>query len=349
MNEDGSLNYTRLPNDMKIWLNPVAEKKYYRDEEFTVKVGRRYESAITVPISDNIPFSDGLQDMLQSNHLNPSDWMAAKTFIAEHVWLLKEGCIGYIDTWSIDNALLLEEYFEGYLSYDLYRTGNIDHVEDFEASIAWMMGKNEISTDSDLLDYCIEAPTQASNYSLPNWEERFLPNGDQSYGMIHILQNHTKQGRVRNLIETGNQRRLGERPEDIVVKQLQITPDNYKVIEAAILKKLNSRSDFTKDFTKRELDVIGCVLININRKSLFSQHMSELDIRSVIRNAYHNARNGGSIQQSVNLKDRINLYGRERDDRPRKLYQGNHNGLIVHLWILTDTNEIDTAYPVRKE
>jgi len=123
-------NYTGLPDGMNIW----HIKSDSNDDRHLVRVGTSYESAMSVIIDSKNPLPVQVSDspeykieyVLDSYDLKSSDWSAVRKFIMEHDWLLKEACIGHIDSSSIHDAMSFEEYFNETISYGLLQTGEYD-------------------------------------------------------------------------------------------------------------------------------------------------------------------------------------------------------------------------------
>ena len=347
MDKSFSLSNTGLPAGLNIWAIGSDSK----DDRHLVKVGASYESAMSVIIDSKNPLpvqvldSPGtrLECALDAHNLKPSDWIAVRKFIMEHDWLLKEACIGYMDPWSVDKALLIEEYFGEAFSYGWSHVGNIDNVELFEAELTRILMECEISSDAEMSYFTEMDPTKASNYLLPQWKENILPEGDENSGMIHIIQNYTKIGQIRDLLNFDHMRKRKE----IVIESLNITESSYKTLKTSILRKIKKSPEISfnpNDFDRKEVELIQCI-IKLSNKSLFPEKMSKGQIRSAIRTAYENAQKAGSIQIPPGFVDRINRYG-NNDLRLQQLYQGTAAGMIIHIWFVIKDQEISTAYPI---
>ena len=338
-----ALNITGLPPGVNIWLNSGNNNELV---EPSVRVGRYYETAATVLINSVNPMpvvfseaSDNLNQILVRSHLEPTDWMAAKKFIMEHTWLLSEGYNGYMDSWTVNHALALEEFYGDILEYEGFRLNNTGHIELFEADVAGMMHRNEISTDLDM-SYHFATPPQDSDYLLPMWRDSVLPEGGPDCGMVHILQNHEKISRIKSLFERGAE------TKSIVTKCMSISGNTYEAIKKSILSKTERG---VTNLTSKESEVVDFIITKVNKKDIFPETMSESKIRAMIKNAYENAKKDGSIQiQGISVWDRINQKG-AKDFRLQRLYSGVAGRITIHFWFAFDDQEISSAYPMNNK
>ena len=197
-----------------------------------------------------------------------------------------------------------------------YSTGNIEDVEDFLSWVSSVLEKQEIATNQEMSYYPEMAPTEASIYTLPNWSDEILPKGDKDHGMIHIIQNHTKKGRVENLLSN-------DWGKDIVTKNSNIDEKTYKTLKTSILRKIKRSSGTSfnpNDFDRKEMEIIDIIMIKVNKKNLYPYSMSEQQIKATIRTAYEHAKKAGGIQKP-GIGDRINCFGNKKH-KPRKVYRG---------------------------
>ena len=325
-----------LPDGVNIWVD-IAFNDSVGDA--VVKIGYCYESAMAITVDDNNPLPiealgspDSLSRILSSYNISPSCWSASRTFIMDHAWLLRETCHARINSWTIELALLVEERIGRTLSYDWYANGSEDRLYLFESDLGYYMKRFEISTDISFFD---DSPALASSFTLPLWSDDFLDDA----AMDNIFRYHTMLGRIWVLLGDSDNKANG-----VVTESLGISDNNYDTLKRAILSKIDLGGALPQ-FTKKEREMIDCILAKLNRKDLFPDRMTARQIRAAIRSAYGNARrSGGPIRPG--LREWINAYG-ITDRRPCLLFQGESGGLTINFWFVYDELLIAKAYPVK--
>ena len=158
--------------------------------------------------------------------------------------------------------------------------------------------------------------------NLPAWSDKLLPEGNDGYGMIHIINTHTLRGRIGHLSS-----QFGYRLQ-------------YKNL-SEMIKTIRSKLFDGAKLTKEEEEV-ATYLEGRDEKSHFPRKMSEQQIFKAIRETYQDAYKNRGRQFPP---DDSNLGDDFISERGRGRYEGRGAGILIEFYFDFDANVITTAYP----